>query len=326
MTMMSILAGNAFTPSASSSAFASATGGTLTTATINGFSYNIHTFTTVGSNSITFTNGGPIEVFMVGGGGGGGSLGGGGAGGAVMNVSNTIASGTYSLTVGDGGVGAQAWSVCCQNGLNTTGFGITCFAGGSGCVYSAGCLNTYNTASQGNFGGRCFAVKSYSSSPTSPSIPAGWSGIVYAGNLGGTMTGSCCPCNGAGGAGAGGAGSNHNGPPNGGPGVTVNFTGTSYVWAGGGGGSGYCSQEAGNGGSGGGGGGGTTTAGAVGTGGTGGLNNGNPGVGTTDPSVGGAGGNNTGAGGGAGSTGSGTAGANGGKGGSGIIIVRYRTS
>jgi hypothetical protein len=61
-----------------------ATGGTKTTETIDGVSYNIHTFTASG----TFTPDGPMAVeYLVVAGGGGSCMGGGGAGGYLTGTS-----------------------------------------------------------------------------------------------------------------------------------------------------------------------------------------------------------------------------------------------
>lgn len=83
--------------------FMSASGGTITT---DG-SFRTHTFTT--NDTFTVHREGQAEVFLVGGGGGGGggttifSGGGGGAGGVVLVPGLYVESGSYSITVGDGG-------------------------------------------------------------------------------------------------------------------------------------------------------------------------------------------------------------------------------
>lgn len=309
MTLMQMMLGSGGAP------VFTVTGGTVTTATVGGTNYKIHTFTS--NSNVTVVGSGSVDVLLVGGGGGGGVLGSGGGGGAVINASLTVTSGSYTVTVGDGGSNGYAWSTCPTKGGNSSVFGIECNGGGPGCSYSMTCLNGSSGAA--NFGGRCYAQTTYSYNPTVPTLPAGVTGTVYANNLGGTMTGSCCPCNGGGGGGAGGVGGGHTYPV-GGDGVQINFNGSSYYWAGGGGGSGYCSQGCGPGGAGGGGGGGSTIAGVC--GGASGYNSGSSGTAGSDPANGGSGGTNTGAGGGAGSTGGGAA-ANAGRGGSGIVMIRY---
>jgi hypothetical protein len=75
-----------------------------------GITYDLYTFT-AGSGSITFSNGGPIDVLVVGGGAGGGggvsavSYGPGGAGGMVSESSCYVAAGTYATVVGAAGAG-----------------------------------------------------------------------------------------------------------------------------------------------------------------------------------------------------------------------------
>ena len=91
----------------------SASGGTITTYTSGGITYKVHTFNTTGANSFVATGYGNLNarVLLVGGGGaGGGSApaysGGGGGGGQVIDTTLTISSGTYSLYIGEAGVGA----------------------------------------------------------------------------------------------------------------------------------------------------------------------------------------------------------------------------
>ena len=119
-----------------------ATGGTITES--GGFRY--HAFTTVGNSSFVVTGGeGTVEVLVVaGGGGGGGSYGGGGGGGAgglVYHSAKAVTSGTYTVTVGDGGAGgqtqdstyAQAGSVLHgYQGGNSVFDNITAIGGGGG--------------------------------------------------------------------------------------------------------------------------------------------------------------------------------------------------
>ena len=81
-----------------------ATGGTITE--VGGYKY--HAFTTVGSSTFTVTGGeGTVEVLVVAGGGGGGGShgggGGGGGGGLVYHSAKAVTTGTYAVTVGDGG-------------------------------------------------------------------------------------------------------------------------------------------------------------------------------------------------------------------------------
>lgn len=299
-----------------------ATGGTITTATIGGIAYKIHTFTTVGANQFIASSGGEIEVFLLGGGGGGGMLGGGGGGGGIIVAKGIINAATYNLTVGDGGAGVVGWTNSGTAGGSSAGFGMTALGGGCGYYYS-GSANSNNQGVANN-GGYAYNITSGATLGTM-SLASGWTGTIYGGTtgngkIGGSPDPSCCSCRGGGGGGAGANGGAYNAGA-GGIGVQINFDGNNYYWAGGGGNDGYCSNTGGSGGAGGGGGGGGATGGVGGgsarsTGGTGVSSNGN--------ANGGAGGANTGGGGGAGSNGGGSSSIVGGKGGSGIIMIRYK--
>ena len=84
-----------------------ATGGIQTSITTGGTSYIAHVFTT--SGNLNVISGGPIEYLIVGAGGGGGSdMGGGGGAGGFLTGNTTVLTGTYTITVGAGGVGAPA--------------------------------------------------------------------------------------------------------------------------------------------------------------------------------------------------------------------------
>jgi hypothetical protein len=76
-----------------------ATGGTITTSG----GYNIHTFTSSGTFSVTA---GTIQVeylIVAGGGGGGSDAGGGGGAGGMRTGTQTVTEQDYSITVGGGG-------------------------------------------------------------------------------------------------------------------------------------------------------------------------------------------------------------------------------
>jgi hypothetical protein len=285
----------AFTPSAvefgdtgsgsSSGGAGGITGGTKTTSG----SYTIHTFTSSGSfvtdSSLT------IDYLVVAGGGGGcdtnGGGGGGGAGGMLSANSFSLPSGTYTIQVGDGGVGGVVAGLG-TNGANSfiSGSGITTITAVGG---GRGGDSSGNTAAGGGSGGG----GSYGY--------AGGAGVAGQGNDGGTGA----LWTGAGGGGKGSAGSNSGSQTfggNGGSGAASSISGSSVYYAGGGGGGAY------SGGSGPGGlGGGTATTAQKGGGGNGGFNargvNGNV---------------NTGGGGGGGSNYLG-----GGNGGSGVVFIRY---
>lgn len=111
-----------------------ATGGTLTT---NVGGYNIHTFTTNGTFTPTYS--GVLDVLLVAAGGAGaaGIGGGGGAGGLIFNTGMAVTAGTaYPITVGQttGGPGPGHGPNGAQ-GTPSTAFGITAIGGGGGCGY-----------------------------------------------------------------------------------------------------------------------------------------------------------------------------------------------
>jgi len=79
----------------------------------NDITYRIHVFNTIGEHTIEFNkydSQSSMDVLVVGGGGGGASHrgGGGGAGGLIFNENININQNQYSLTVGDGGMGADS--------------------------------------------------------------------------------------------------------------------------------------------------------------------------------------------------------------------------
>jgi len=100
MTLYPLLLGGGFFP-------VQATGGTISTVTIDGKSWQRHTFSTVGSNQFIITsrgNYGYVDVIMWGAGGGGGYTGGGGGAGAYVRNSNlSISEETLNVCVGGGG-------------------------------------------------------------------------------------------------------------------------------------------------------------------------------------------------------------------------------
>jgi len=99
----------------------SATGGTVTTASVGGGNYRVHVFNA--SADFIVQIGGTVEYLVIAGGGSGGSAnntanseggGGGGAGGFLTGLL-TVTSQTYPITVGAGGA---ATSGTLQNGNN----------------------------------------------------------------------------------------------------------------------------------------------------------------------------------------------------------------
>ena len=149
-------------------------------------------------------------ILVIGGGGGGGGAnqtGGGGAGGAVYVSSPvTISSGSYTVTVGQGGAASTS-------GGNSTFLSYTGYGGGRGgnWINGAGVSGGCGGGGSGEGG-------------------AGASGTQGFGGGSGRSQNTC----GGGGGGMGSAG----GTPNGGNGLAYSITGTSIVYAGGGGGNG----------------------------------------------------------------------------------------
>ena len=304
------------------------TGGNISTSG----SYKIHTFDTVGTANLVVTGTGTIEYMVIGGGGGGGNdMGGGGGAGGYLAGSTSITSGTYTITVGDGGTGAKSIYYPSSNAL------LEVTSGGNSSIVG-GALNI--VAIGGGHGG---STHRWDNSPVGMPAAVGGSGGGAPGReSSGARNGTAGQGNNGAGSsgdwysgGGGGAGGNGlvGGPsqrPSGGPGVANAILGTNYWWAAGGGGGQWSSGVgAGDGGRGGGG------AGA------GGSNHGRAGVdgitaaqagygptggeGAANGALGGFGAPKTGSGGGGGAhNGSGSnAAVRNGKGGSGIVVVRY---
>ena len=284
-----------------------------------------------------------VEILVVGGGGGGGyDMGGGGGGGAVSAGTMLVQPGSYTLTIGAGGLGNgsgingnsafhqfTAVSVNGSDSSVTTPSFVAIISKGGG--FGGSSYWNYTPGAAGNAGANGGGASGYSNGD-GPGGRLGGSSVQHiTGMLDGLLTVTSI-ANGyrgghggpqyypGGGAGAGDNGTNSPNTPHGGIGQLSAITGVSYYWGGGGGGSSYSSGPGGNGGNGGGGGGavGSTTGGAglnAGSAGGGGVNNSQ----TNTP--GGNGGTNTGGGGGGGSHY--TTGSKGGNGGSGIIVIAY---
>ena len=315
------------------------TGGTISTSTISGTEYRIHTFTSDGN--FVVGQSGTVDMLIVGGGGGGGNyLGGGGGGGAALLVqSRDITAATYAVSVGAGGAGGQD-SDTADNGHQGTGsyFGsdyastyLFARPGGGGAGHGTGNGDTNGTyavgtaavtiSGTGNGGGGASAGASagvgYDPTDRSVSAPSGETWTLYSNNAGGNGQASSDHSSGGGG-GAGGAGANGGTSGNGGVGQQINIDGNNYYWGGGGGGGGINRVNSGSNGGLGGGGGGSNQSGGGGDGGGTAINSGSDA--SDGNNNGGAAGANSGGGGGGG--GHGTA-YDGGAGGSGIVVVRY---
>lgn len=184
-----------------------ATGGN-TIVTLGNLKY--HIFTSPGTFSIAVSTPAPnfAQVLMVGGGGNaysgpaGGAPGGGGAGGVLLgNI--TLPAGSYPIVVGNAAA-------------NTTGFGVTAFAGGGG---GFGASPTAN-GSPGGSGGGGRGVGSGSGGATIQTpAPTPYGTLTGYGNPGSPNPGASNP-KGGGGGGAGGAASGSNGGNGLGPPIT----------------------------------------------------------------------------------------------------------
>jgi len=279
-------------------------------------------FTSItGQNYIIFNEDTECDILVVGGGGGGGSRfgGGGGAGGVSYYINQTL-NGTYNITVGDGGTGGVT-----TGGGGTYGAGqgtngndsfiqknsIDVFRGKGGGGGGRG--DTANGSIGGSGGGAAGRWAGTGGSANQGSTY--WNGISYivGGYNGGSYNGSGNFV-GAGGGGAGGIGFNTHDSTQanrgkGGIGIQNSITGNNIYYAGGGGGGSDVN--------------GTTQFLA-----SGGLGGGGIGGGTSSFTLPTVGQTNTGGGGGGGCVTSTLYNFNiaGAKGGSGIVIIRWRSS
>lgn len=259
--------------------YVSASGGVI----INVGDYTTHTFTTDGL--FTVTDGGYIDMLIVGGGGGGGhTTGGGGGGGEVVNVTRILGVGSYSVTIGTGGAGATNGVAVAPNGGTTIFNGISALGGG-------GAGSDYNSGGSGACGGGSGWGTDKIGGAGSPGYSGGGGSGVW--NSGGVAGGG-------GGMSAAGTSGASGVAGRGGEGIISTITGVPVVYGSGGGGgaSGY--------------GGGTANVGGT-NGGTG-YKNADGGAGTANTGGGGGGGGYTGT----------TGQWKGGAGGSGIVVVRYK--
>jgi len=192
-----------------------ATGGTISSAG----GYTIHTFTSGGTFTPTYT--GPVDVLVVAGGGSGaaGIGGGGGGGGTIYSQGMIVTSGTaYPITIGTGGPApGTGHGPDGSKGNPSVALGITSTGGGGGSGYYAGYQNS------GTIGGSGGGGSGYGQ-PTGPwggnsgirPSPPGISGQGFPGGYGvhwpGTPAGS--HYGGGGGGGAGQPGHNCLGFPN----------------------------------------------------------------------------------------------------------------
>ena len=279
-----------------------ATGGSTTTYNSGGNGYKSHTFNSSATFNVTQTALGTIpnslEILIIsGGGGGGGGHGGGGGGGGFRTVSVEATGGNKTITIGGGGSGGPGNSQVGGTG-NPSSFGaptpISADGGGGGGSYSG--IAATNGGSGGGGGG---------SNPGTAGAATNYPGPTQQGYPGGTNTPNTTG-HGAGGGGAGAVGGDASGGQssggggNGGNGADNDYkTGSNITYAGGGGGGAWSSRPRGSGGTGGGG-------------------RGRNAGGASDNGT-----TNTGGGGGGGGDGDQLDAK---SGGSGVVVIRYRTS
>jgi hypothetical protein len=223
-----------------------ATGGTITTPTLNGIRYRVHRFNTVGANSLTVSSIGSgantlVDILVVAGGGGGGTIGnqgnrgaGGGAGGLIHIKNFPLAVGTYTATVGNGG----GPSVNGQNSVFTgNGRTLTAIGGGKG----GDSDGTANASAGGSGGGQWYPGYEGALSNQNKDVNDGittWINCGY-GHAGGHGYFRQPYSGGGGGAGGKGRGFDSLGGPQGGVGIQLDITGTLAYYAGGGGSAGF---------------------------------------------------------------------------------------
>jgi len=271
-------------------------GGIVTDYVSGGTYYRVHTFLNNGTFVMDGTT--SIDYLVVGGGAGGGTNegGGGGAGGFRTGAGLSISSGTYEITVGNGGLGGGAPSLPGGQGGISIFSSITATGGGAGTGQTGG-----TSGKDGGSGGGATRSGSAGSGIYNGAHTLGL--VTHQGRNGGIGNGSYRAAAGGGGASAVGANASSAAVAGaGGAGATNAYrTGSNVTYAGGGGGGSWGNGNAGGAGGAGGGATGNSTGVAV----------------PTPATV-----NTGGGGGGGGSTAVGATVA-GGAGGSGIVVIRY---
>lgn len=189
----------------------SASGGSLTTTTVDGRDYNVHTFTSSGTFTVS-SDLDDVQYLIVGGGGGGNGgvvgnhWGTGGGGGEVLSGSiSSLSAGSFTITVGEGAAGVVAGvSTTSGNGGDSSFNSIT--ASGGETVAStitrggnSGSGNSGSSSDGGGGGGDSVGGGSGSSGAGGAGTPWSFNGIYYGGGGGGGPGG-------AGGTGGGGTG------------------------------------------------------------------------------------------------------------------------
>ena len=176
----------------------SASGGNIADALAPGNGYKYHTFGSPGS----FISNSPVtvDILAVGGGGAGGGFGGGGAGAVVYATNYSLSSGTYNITVGNGGVFTSPQTLAPLKGQDTL-FGSIITAGGGG--QSQQVLYPNIAGQPGGSGGGGDGSNSPGDPGGTAVNPGNTAGGTYYGNPGGS---GGLRADGGGGGGAGGGG------------------------------------------------------------------------------------------------------------------------
>ena len=296
-SMPSTVAGSVYNTSGFTNALGSITG--TNSGPIPADEATIYSFTS-GSGTFVVPAGAPVIVdyLVVGGGGAGGNWigGGGGAGGLVYAKGVQLPAGSYSWTVGAGGVGVTGCNVSAGNGSNSSlsnaTFGnVVALGGGAGGTFNSTAAS--NAGSNGGSGG--------GGAQNGSTLNLGGVAAIGQGNSGGSCAITAFS-GGGGGGGAGGLGTSTTTTAGGagGIGLVIPITGSNVYYAGGGGGA------------------------ADGAASTGGLGGGGAGIGLAASGAGVSGLANTGGGGGGAARNAATFA--GGSGGSGVIILRVYTN
>jgi len=129
------------------------TGGTISTYSSGGVNYRVHTFTSSGSLVYPIDNAVSILIVAGGGAGGAGTGGGGGAGGLIYIPSYNLVSGTWTCTIGNGGIGDSTdVGTAGENTIFTNGSRtLTALGGGYGGATED--TSSYSSSSGGSGGG-----------------------------------------------------------------------------------------------------------------------------------------------------------------------------
>lgn len=233
-----------------------ATGGdTVEDIDIDGLTYRIHSFTTVGENTFIITRSGQVDFLIVAGGASGGSYGGGGGAGGLLTGQKKLKSGIFTVAVGAGGPGISTNSTSGINGQNSSALGVTAIGGGGG-----GNNDTSTADHSGLPGG-----SGGGASNQNVSSGNGGPGTPGQGNSGGANTGGgnsgFRKSRGGGGAGQPADSGNGSELGNGGNGLALYLTDSVNMYAGGGGGHNWDNTDRAEGGIGGGGRGGSSNSG-----------------------------------------------------------------